>query len=73
MIGIIILKFAVRSSLGEHSDRGSISVQNPPDIGSRKINLGHSDRILAQNFGAVLAVVVKLAGDHVFAKFCQDT
>ena len=30
------------------------------------------DQLLAQNFGAVLAVVVKLAGDLVFAKFCQD-
>ena len=30
------------------------------------------DQLLAQNFDAVLAVIVKLAGDLVFAKFCQD-
>ena len=30
------------------------------------------DQLLAQNFDAVLAIIVKLAGDFVFAKFCQD-
>ena len=30
------------------------------------------DQLLAQNFDAVLAVIVKLAGDTIFAKFCQD-
>jgi hypothetical protein len=30
------------------------------------------DQLLAQNFEAVLAVIVKLAGDTIFAKFCQD-
>ena len=30
------------------------------------------DQLLAQNFDAVLAVRVKLAGDTIFAKFCQD-
>ena len=30
------------------------------------------DQLLAQNFDAVLAVIVKLAGDPIFAKFCQD-
>ena len=30
------------------------------------------DRILPQNFEAVLAVIVELAGDPIFAKFCQD-
>ena len=30
------------------------------------------DQLLAQNLDAVLAVIVKLAGDLVFAKFCQD-
>ena len=29
-------------------------------------------RLLAQNFKEVLAVVVKLIGDPIFAKFCQD-
>ena len=27
---------------------------------------------LAQIFDAVLAVIIKLAGDNIFAKFCQD-
>ena len=30
------------------------------------------DQLLAQNFDAVLAVRVNLAGDTIFAKFCQD-
>ena len=30
------------------------------------------DQLLAQNFDAVLAVIVKLSGDLVVAKFCQD-
>ena len=30
------------------------------------------DQLLAQNFDAVLAVIVKLVGDTIFAKFCQD-
>ena len=30
------------------------------------------DELLAQDFDAVLAVRVKLAGDTIFAKFCQD-
>ena len=30
------------------------------------------DQLLAQNFDAVLAVIVNLVGDTIFAKFCQD-
>ena len=30
------------------------------------------EQLLAQDFDADLAVVVKLAGDTIFAKFCQD-
>ena len=30
------------------------------------------DQLAAQNLGAVLAVIVKLAADTIFAKFCQD-
>ena len=29
------------------------------------------DQLLAQNFDAVLAVVLRLAGDTIFVKFCQ--
>ena len=44
----------------------------PQDFRSRKKISVHSDRVLAQNFEAVLAVVVKLAGEAIYAKFCQD-
>ena len=30
------------------------------------------DQLLAQNFDPVLVVIVKLAGDTIFAKFCHD-
>ena len=30
------------------------------------------DQLLAQNFDAVLFVIVELAGDTIFAKLCQD-
>ena len=30
------------------------------------------DGLLAQNFKAVLVVIVKLAGDTIFAKICHD-
>jgi len=30
-------------------------------------------QFLGQNFEAVLAVVVKLAGEAMFTRFCQDT
>ena len=44
----------------------------PKDFKSTEQMSVHSDRVLAQNFEAVLAVVVKLPGDPIFAKFCQD-
>ena len=34
--------------------------------------LGLREQFLGQNFEAVLAVVVTLAGEAIFAKFCQD-
>ena len=40
----------------------------PQDIGARKKISGHSDRALAQNFDAVLAVIVILAGEAIFVK-----
>ena len=40
--------------------------------GSIRDILGHSDWLLAQKFGAVLAMVVKSAGYIVFALFRQD-
>ena len=41
------------------------------DIRSRKKISGHSDRVLAHKFDAVLAVVVILAGDTIFARCYQ--
>ena len=41
------------------------------EMRSRKKISGHSDRVLAQNFDAVLAGIVIWAGDTIFAKFCQ--
>ncbi len=43
----------------------------PQDVRSRKKISVHSGRVLAQNFEAVLAVVVKLPGDTIFTKFYQ--
>ena len=40
--------------------------------GSRSKMCLLGDQLLAQNFDAVLVVIVKLAGDLVFVKFCQD-
>ena len=31
------------------------------------------DRVHAQNFEAILVAIVKLAGEAIFVKFCQDT
>ena len=41
------------------------------EMRSRKKISGHSDRVLAQNFDAVLAGIVIWAGDTIFACFCQ--
>ena len=40
--------------------------------GREKTISEHSDRVLAQNFEAVLAVIAILAKDLIFAKFCQE-
>ena len=49
----------------------------PQEIRSRKKISGDAARICAQNFEPVLAVVVKLAGDtifaHVFARVHKNT
>ena len=56
---------------GKHSDQGSMIPEIRQYIRSRKKISGHSDRVLAQNFDAVLAGIVIWAGDTIFAKFCQ--
>ena len=42
------------------------------EIRSRSKMCLSRDQLLEHNFDAVLAVIVKLAGDAKFAKFCQD-
>ena len=44
----------------------------PQDVRSRQNIPGHSDQVLAHNFNAVLAVIVILAEEIVFAKFHQE-
>ena len=43
---------------GKHSDQGSMIPEIRQDIRSRKKISGHSDRVFAQNFEAVLAGIV---------------
>ncbi len=43
---------------GKHSDQGSMIPETHQDIRSRKQISGHSDRVLAHNFDAVLAEIV---------------
>ena len=46
------------------------------EMRSRKKISGHSDRVLAQNFDAVLAGIVIWAGDNIFAfiaRGCRNT
>jgi hypothetical protein len=57
---------------GKHSDQGSMTPGFHQDFRSRTKISGHSDRVFAQNFDAVLAVIVICAGDIIFAKFCQE-
>ena len=55
---------------GKHSDQGSMIPGFHQDFRSRIKISGHSDRPFAQNFDAVLAVIVICAGDLIFATFC---
>ena len=56
----------------EHIGQGSSFSERLEEIRSRSKMRLSQDQLLAQNFDAVLAVIVKLAGDTIFAKFCQD-
>ena len=42
------------------------------EIRSRLKTLRRGDRLLAQNLKAVLVVILKLAGEGMFANFYQD-
>ena len=55
--------------LDRHSGEGSRIPALHRQMRSRKKLSGHSDRVLAQNFKAVLAVVAKSDGGFVFCMF----
>jgi hypothetical protein len=57
----------------EHIDQGSSFSKRIEEIRSRSKMRLSQDQLLARNFDAVLVVIVKLAADTIFAKFCQDS
>ena len=68
-----LVQFSVQITLwvsGWHSGQGSIWSGMTEKIRRRQNISGHLNRVLAQNFEAVLAVVVILVVDLIFAKFC---
>ena len=56
----------------EHTGQGSYFLERLEEIRSRFKMCLSRDQLLAQKFDAVFVVIVKLAGDTIFAKFCQD-
>ena len=58
-------------SFGSHSGQGSIIPVVAQEMRFRKQMGGCAARIYAQNFDAVLVVIVISAGDAIFAKFYQ--
>ena len=68
--GLLTSVLAV-GELGTYRPRFS-SLRTVWEIGSRSKMCLLRDQLLAQNFDALLAVIVKLVGDPTFAKFCQD-
>ena len=54
--GLVFLKASIIP--GKHSDQGSMIPEIRQDIRSRRKILGHSDRVLAQNFDAALAGII---------------
>ena len=56
----------------EHTGQASDFSERAEQIRSRSKICLSRDQLLAQNFDPVLVVIVKLAGDTIFAKFCQD-
>ncbi len=56
----------------EHTGQASDFSERAEEIRSRSKICLSRDQLLAQNFDAVLVVIVKLAGDTIFAKFCHD-
>ena len=56
----------------EHTGQASDFSERAEEIRSRSKICLSRDQLLAQNFDPVLVVIVKLAGDTIFAKFCHD-
>ena len=57
---------------GEHTDPASDFPERAEEIRSRSKICLSRDQLLAQNFDPVLVVIVELAGDTIFVKFCHD-
>ena len=56
----------------DHTGQASDFSERVEEIRSRSKICLSREQLLTPNFGAVLAVIVKLAGDPISAKFCQD-
>jgi hypothetical protein len=70
--GLVISGLAAQLETWEHTGQGYYFSGSMEEIRSRSKMCLSRDQLLAQNFDAVLAVVVRLAGDTIFVKFCHD-
>jgi hypothetical protein len=66
---LIIISYAISFRLTFRL--GSMLPEIHQELRSGKHISGHSDRVLAQNFDAILAGIVIRVGDTTFAKKCQ--
>ena len=70
--GLVTSGLAAQLETWEHTGQGCYFLDRIEEIRSRSKMWSSRDQLLAQNFDAVLVVIVELAGDIIFAKFCQD-
>ena len=70
--GLVTSGLAAQLETWEHMGQGSSFAERLEEIRSRSKMCLSRDQLLAQNFDVVLAVIAKLAGDTIFAKFCHD-
>ena len=68
----MISGLAAQLETWEHTGQGCNFSESIEEIRSRSKMCLSRDQLLALNFDAVLVVIVKLAGDTIFAKFCHD-
>ena len=54
------------------SGPGSRLTEMPLELVSISNVVLHGDQVLASNVDVILAMVVELAGDHMWTKLCQD-